>query len=732
MQLTVKFTGAEANEQTPQMALYTVDARGKLTKFASLSNGKLDLGADLSKLGTSVALGPDVDDPTTLDPKLFVNLKVADQLAQWQKTGTLEIPATWWRPWLGIRICVSGKVNKCFPLFLDKVSLLRSIAIGIGPVEICTPVCNAVVEVWESTCCCFPFLVADVPPFLTKLETFLASNPVMFPAAPRPGTTKSPVNSTLEKSVDRAIAAGNIDLRFTPNTQLQQDLQTMQSLSAADAVTYFQAHPSLWPIWCSCTSGKLGETSVNPDGTFSFCYDQYLLPILNCFHSYFYKVKQLQGGVFVYIYDGSAANQYFNADEVANLSTFLGNSCGSVTPPPPGTDFVTLQQIGSTLAYQLHSNYGGTGPAPAFIDKTQTGPYSVAAPPALGGLVNFGGFNDAPWCKTLGFILYFDPGMEALGAKYYRMSFAPADTNGNPVGSMQTILNPIAWSKFVVTVVGGATQVDIEPQTLGPNTVGSTTGLFQIPYNADADWLNGQAHQYFDTTTLNPAASGIPGPGNGRFLLALEIFDSSGNRLVPTGVAAGTGDKSAAFTFLRLISASGPGSTANVQQAALTHLFWADNRPVVAEIDSFTLNTGSGSVTSSDECQFLSGASTSTFQVGYRAYHAVLSDPNPPNPLPPATFMASFDLWWERGLNGGSGTLDSGGDTDRPATRAAGPPQLSPTANGALSTLLPAGGPTTCSFAITLDVYSKATNGSGNEFGDLNASDVAALTLSVT
>ena len=344
------------------------------------------------------------------------------------------------------------------------------------------------------------------------------------------------------KSVDRAIAAGHIDLRFTPNTQLQQDLQTMQSLSPADAATYFQAHPSLWPIWCSCTSGKLGETSVNPDGTFSFCYDQYLLPILNCFHSYFYKVKQLQGGVFVYIYDGSAANQYFNADEVANLSTFLGNSCGSVTPPPPGTDFVTLQQIGSTLAYQLHSNYGGTGPAPAFIDKTQTGPYSVAAPPALGGLVNFGGFNDAPWCKTLGFILYFDPGMEALGAKYYRMSFAPADTNGNPVGSMQTILNPIAWSKFVVTVVGGATQVDIEPQTLGPNTVGSTTGLFQIPYNADADWLNGQAHQYFDTTTLNPAASGIPGPGNGRFLLALEIFDSSGNRLVPTGVAAGTGD----------------------------------------------------------------------------------------------------------------------------------------------------------------------------------------------
>ncbi len=731
MQLTVKFTGVEAHEQTPSLALYTINARGKATKFAPLKDGKLDLGANVAKLGTTVALGPDVADPSKLDPKLLVNLKVADQLAQWQKTGIIEIPPNWWRPWFPYRICVSGKASKCFPFFSDRLSVLRSMATGIGhlPVEICSPLCNGVVEVWESTCCCFPFLLVDVPPFLEKLKAFLGDNPVMFPPAPRPGSKPVTPNRVLAKGVDRAIAAGKVDYRFTPNTQLHTDLQTMKAMTPADAVTYFQVHPSLWPIWCACSQAQLGETALNPDGTFSFCYDQFIFPILGCFRSYFYKVRQLQGGVWSYIYDGSAARQYFNADEVANLDTFLGNACGSAPPPPPGTDFVTLQTIGGTLAYELHSNYGGVGAGNK--DLTQTGPYSVLSPiPALGGLVNFGGFNDAPWCKTLDFMLYFDPGMEALGAKYYRMSYAPADTTGNPVGSMQVLMNSIVWSKFVVQVVGGITEIDIEPQTLGPNPAGSPAipGIYTIPYNADADWLSGQYHQYFDTTTLNPTASGIPGPANGRFLLAVEIFDSAGNRLVPTGVTAGSGDKAISFQYLRLMSASGPGSTANVQQAALTHLFWADNRKVVAEIDSFTLN----GVTSSDECQFLSGPPTASLQVGYRAYHTVLGDPNPPNPLPPATFMSSFGLSWERGLNGGSGTLDSGGDTDMPLTRAAGPPQLSPAANGKLSNLLPAGGPTICSFAITLNVYSKNTNGSGNEFSDLDASDVAALTLSVT
>jgi hypothetical protein len=729
-----------------------------------LSNGKIDVGADPAKLGATVALGPDVADPKTLDPKSLVTLKVADQLASWQTLGAIEVPANWWRPWLPIRVCVSGHVHKCFPFLVNRVPVLRQLALGIRPpLEICSPVCNGVVEVWESKCCCFPFLLTDVPSLIAKLKAFLAANPVMFPVPPRPDpigpiatlTTArviapvatpvvAPVNKLLAQNVDRAIAAGQIDYRFTPNTQVSVDLATLQSLKPADAVQYFQLHPSLWPIWCSCSTAKLGETTLNPDGSFAYCYNKFFLPILNCFTSYFYKVKQLQNGAWTYIYDGSAAHQYFNADEAANLTTFLGNACGTTTPPPPGTDFVALQQIGGTRSNNLHSHYKGVGAGN--IDLTQTGPFSVAPPVAtdVAGLVKFGGFDDAPWCRTLQFMLAFDPGMEALGAYYYRVTYAPADLSGSPIGKMLPLPDPssgtiqgVSWNKWVTRVVGGVTEIDIESQVLGPFNVGTAAGLYTIPYNGalspslgtspSQDWLGGQYHCSFDTTGLNPGADPAPGPGCGRFLLAIEIFNKAGSRMIPTPLvpAAGSGDTPAPFQFVRLITDPGPGSTANVQQTALTHLFWADNRKVVAQIDNFTLN----GVTSSEECQYLSGLRTQSLQVGYRAYHAVLGDPSQPHPL--KTFMSGYNLTWERGLNGGSGSLASGADTDQPASRDGGLPAESPAANGSLTTLLPAGGPSACSFAITLNVGSKHTDGSGSGFSELNGSTVAALSLSV-
>jgi len=75
----------------------------------------------------------------------------------------LEIPPQFWRTWLPIHICLAGTVNKCFIFLEDKIDILRSIALGDtivrNPIESCAPVCNGVVELWESTCCCFPFLV---------------------------------------------------------------------------------------------------------------------------------------------------------------------------------------------------------------------------------------------------------------------------------------------------------------------------------------------------------------------------------------------------------------------------------------------------------------------------------------------------------------------------------------------------------------------------------------------
>jgi hypothetical protein len=154
------------------------------------------------------------------------------------------------------------------------------------------------------------------------------------------------------------------------------------------------AHPSLWPIRCICSTAKLGDASLQADGSFQFCFDRFPIFLLNCYKSYLYKVYQNQGAVSVCIYDGQAAGQYFAADDFANLSTLSSSACGT-QPPIPGTDFVALQQIGATSTHYLHSNYGvpipPAGPGLPYTDTTQTGAYSVAAPILAntnGGLVN--------------------------------------------------------------------------------------------------------------------------------------------------------------------------------------------------------------------------------------------------------------------------------------------------------------------------------------------------------
>jgi len=719
MNFKVTFAGAEAHEQTPNIALYAVSA-GKIgKKIATVEKGQITIEKDAT--GT-VAFGPDVHDPSTLDPQSLLTVRLADQLPVWRNNNVVAIPAQWWRNWLSFLICLSGKASRCWPWLLmeEPLQTLKAFSLGrITPFPIpfprCTPLCNGVVEVWESTCCCWPIPIYQVPKVIANLGKFLAENPVMFPKLP-PGPDPGPIDRGLERSVNRALAAGKVDTSFAPNTELAVHLQTLEGLSPQDALQYIQVNPSLWPFYCHCSSAKLGETPLNPDGTFSFCYWQFPFLLFNCHRSYFYKVKQFINGAWTYVYDGAAAHQYFNADQMANLSTLTGQTCHQ-QPPPPGNDIVALQAIGLTNTWDLNSHWNGADGA--HKDLTQVGDYSLATPPADAGLLNP---NGNPWGATLNFLLYFDPGMEALGAYYYRMSVVQADGNGNPLnGAKPTpILNSVTWDYF--QTVAGITS--IVPENLGPNA----SGLFRIPYNADHEWLGDQFHQYLDTTTLPNGVSGT-GPGNGQYLVVVEIFDNAGNRLIPQAAAkTGPTDHQKAFNFIRLLTEGSPGTTSNVPFAALTHMIWADNRQVVGEIDYFATKVNGVETQGSQECQFLTAPGDGLFEVGFRAYHQVQGDtPYPPAPHPTRTFMNNFELDWEEGLNGPSGVLASGGDVDQPSTRNTGNPAESPGVS--FSTLL--GSQRACAFAITLHVWCKHTNGI-THLSQYDREVPAAVALSLT
>ena len=718
MAYKVTLVGAAAHEQMPAIALYSLDALGRISgKITVVSNGELNLAERRADI---VALGPDVENPASLDPAGLVTLRLADQLPQWDKTGEILIPSQWWRGWLGLTICVSGNAYHCRPIVIDPL-VARAVGLGLRqPIfpESCQPLCNGVVEVWESTTCCWPFPILEVPRLIDSLAAFLAANPIMFPVPPLPDP--GPVEQGLAARVDAAVGAGKVSTSFVPSSTLAQQLSTLRRLSPQDAVTYIENYPSLWRFWprCDSSSALLGETALNPDGSFSYCYRYYPYFRFNCRSSYFYKVKQLINGVWTYVYDGAAANQYFAADETADLYTQSGVTCFQ-PPALPGNDFVALSSIGFTSTGNLYSNWlGATLSSPGVeVDQTQVGDTAMAPLVQNAGLTID---NGAPWATTLSLLLTYDSALQSDDPSpyYYRMSVVQADQTGNPMSGAATVVlsTPISWQYFDAAF-------NIQSQPLGPVTVGGNQGLYQIPYfgGSNPTWIGDQFHQVLDTTQLLNVISGGPGNQNGQFLLIIEVFDQTGVRLVPQDATSPLpSDNVGTFSYVRLLNAT---DTAHVQWNSLTHVLWVDNRPVVGSFDYYQDPAGT------QVCQFLTGNAADSFSVGYHAYHTVMCDYRGAalqGPPPPSeTFLWWYNMTWEKGLNGGSGTLVSASEVNAPAICPE-PGTTSAVATSTFGTLL--GSDTACSFALTLTLQPKHTNG----FGTLSASSwPAAVALSL-
>ena len=293
MKLDVKFVGVESNEQTPNVALYQVSASGQVKrKLATVQNGELEISAELSRNKSAVvALGPDTETISKLDPKSLLQLRVSDQLKAWEKNEEISIPSLWWRQWIFWTVCVSGQVSKCTPWFFD-VRAIRANALGrVPPIifpERCSPICNGVVKI-SKRWCCWPILLIDVPIIIEKLKRLLEEEPIQFPSIPNP-PDPSPVDRATLANVQLALAKGKTASQFAPNTDLARHLQNLEAMSGEEAIEYIQLNPPLWRFWCTCSSYKVGETTVNPDGTFNFCWEPFLL--FNCRRSYFYKVRQ--------------------------------------------------------------------------------------------------------------------------------------------------------------------------------------------------------------------------------------------------------------------------------------------------------------------------------------------------------------------------------------------------------------------------------------------------------
>lgn len=696
--LAVTFVGIKEGESAPRFAAYQLDRAGKPAKKLGVYDGKTFTG-DLDE-ASAVAFGPDTEDFKTLPPDSLALYRVSDQIELWRNQGLVFAQGTWQR-FRFIFTCVTGTVRKCRPWYWDLIDDIRvkplyqfaqlarvkpitaELNLRLFPVN-CQPLCNGIVEIYARRCCC---RIIHVPTLLDRLRDILDVLPIPIPDPipdPIPGPDPAPFTPRLLKSRARALQSRRTALDFAalPPQELHDDYLALRALSPEAAQAYVVARPYLLAIVCTCTLSKVGQTPIRPDGQFDFCYSTlpHILQPGFCFTTYAYRVKQFINGVWTTVYDGLAANQFFAADSTANIRIFNPNarSCadGPGAPPPnDGQAFVMLEHIGGFGTF--HFNF-----------PAQTGVSQMVALDANDGTYTTGYAPDCPWGGSLGLRLWFSPELEPI-VKYYRLKVVRVNDSGAPVGVPQVLDDTVTWDKLVA-VPGDVVRVG---EVLGPVPVGAEPDLFHVPYwgSPDHQYLSGQFHQVWNT------ASSF---ADGKYMLLIEVFDAAGNRIKPNG-AAGPGAPQA-FQFRRWASAT---DTDPVPFADAAHVLWVDNTPVGGDIVDLRKN----GVANTAECQFMEGTGATTFSIGFRAFH--VSGVQDTGGSDSNSFMKSYGISWQRGLNGATGTLGfapSGGSnhTDVGEDGTAVPSDTETFAN-----ML--GSNAKCTFSVTLDVEAKHFTGSG-------------------
>jgi hypothetical protein len=703
--IPVTFVDLKDGEQAPRFAVYQIDSAGRPVRKLGGYECKalrIDLGD-----ARSVALGPDIEDFKTLPKESLAIYRVAQNIDLWRQQGIVLPRDTWDRFHLHF-VCVTGTVRKCRPWFWDliddirmtpmfelaQVARIKPITAELQPHILfplrCQPLCDGIIEIYERECCCHHI---HIPILIDRLRDILDILPIPIPDPipdPIPGPDPAPFTPQLLRTKARAIQRRKtpLDLAAVPPENLYQDYLALRTMPADGAQLYVLERPYLFPFFCHCSVRKVGQTPIQPGGEFNFCYlrAHHHPHHGHCSTTYAYKIKQLVNGVLTVVYDGLAAHQYFAAGGPADIRTYnpQAHVCtdGPGDPPPnDGSSFVMLEYVGGYGSF--HFNF-----------PAQTGVSQVGALGLDDGTYTTSYAPDCPWGGGLGLRLWFSPELEPI-VKYYRLKVFAVNDTGSPVGPPTVLDSTVTWDKLV-DISGDVVRA---PETLGPVSVGAENDLFKVPYWSSPDhrYLSGQFHQVWNTTqALFP---------DGKYMLVVEVFDATGNRVKPNG-AAGPGMEHN-YQFRRWASAA---DTDPVPFADLAHVFWVDNTPVGGDIVDLRKN----GIVNTAECQFMTDTAGSTFSIGFRAFHvhgvehAGNGDDN--------SFMWHYGITWQRGLNGNTGTLGpapSGGTNHTDVGETGGAVTSGSKTFETMLTKTPPGVVLPkCTFSVTLRVYAKHYTGS--------------------
>ena len=487
----VALEGADASITELALTAYAFRPGGEFLGSAAVdSKGSFGLALKLAQPdAVDLFIGPAVDDPHSIrqSSAFSQSFSAKDWQAQDNRailSPNLQISQLIWWPWRPARICVSGHVRK--------------VHTHNGVQETC-PVPYVKVEVFDvdREACWWPYLSRDLSSMIDRsvLRVPDLLRQPAFPPGPVPGPDPAPflanaARAQLQTSFLERGAAVSLNPQPLPpgEASAMMALSTtsgrvgeMASLSPAIAAGLekltLTSKVAPWDIFQRCFYSRVQvcETTTDCEGYFRCCFTWWPFHFrrgrlrFDLRPDIILRVTQVINGVSTVIYMDPYTSTRWNVNHT-HIDLFLDNEevvCGSpdCQDRPLGSP-VFFTRIGDDEVYKINQT---------------------------SGLYSEGALHNVAYGSALNVYAQFGDGLSTgAPARYYRLSYAQKTGPATPPDGSFTPI-PAPPGGFSDTRVGKGSLFS-ETHFLGPQTVGTTTGLYEVRdfhnfYWYNPDWL---------------------------------------------------------------------------------------------------------------------------------------------------------------------------------------------------------------------------------------------------
>ena len=489
----IKLSGDRGPGSELQLMAALFNRSGELVAATRIANAHLKMAFSLKEpQDLLLVIGPE-GDPKTLRKSASYKQRISkEQLLEGRRPLKLEviyIPFEIWNPWHPYQICISGHVRK---LTED----------GKCPVP------YAKVEIFDvdREGCWWPYILKYKELLfdrqLVNVED-LIKEPLpkaieILPSEPRlpRELNLDPDILDLELKEDQGKAIGP-DSKFLAGEVRTLSLKEQARLHRLTILSS-QAPWLLYPL-CFYSRAEICETTTDEDGYFNCCFTWFPFHFRRGRLRYdarpdiIIRVTQVIDGVERVIYMDPYTSTRWSTTST-HIDLCLDNpdvQCGSGDSQdrPQGTQ-TFFTRIGNDKVYQINQS---------------------------SGLFNGSGLTNVAYGHSLAVHAQFGDNLsDGSPKRYYRLSYAKS---GQPFVSVTASLYD--------TRVNKATNFS-ESHFLGPQTVGTTAGLYEIRNFDDYLWYNPDRIGTFFSHVFEPDSA--------KYTLRLEIFDENGNHMNATQV----------------------------------------------------------------------------------------------------------------------------------------------------------------------------------------------------